>query len=421
MSNHAAIDPKNSAGAWGVVALGFMTLALAFTVRGSLSLAMPVWQSEFGWSRGFISGIAAVALLVMAVVAPFAGGLVDRRGSRPLLIFGLAAIGLGVVLVAAAKPGMASWLLPVGFAGIGAIGFGTIAQHVVAAAIAQRVEQHRGLAVGIGTAGSTAGQLLLMPVLAFFMQSGELRMAFLLLAAACFLLIPVTWRALSSRRPTSTGGDQLHGEADGRKGLRNDLGTLLRSPVFHAIFWSYTICGFTTSGVIETHLMPYASLCGFGPVPSATAYGVLSAFNLAGMIAAGWLSDRVHRPLLLAFIYAARAGAFVLLLFVADNYPLLIIFAIAFGLFDYSTVPVTASYLAGRLGIRVLGLSMGLLSAGHAIGGAAGAWAGGAVFDWSGGYGVLWTASIALAVIAALLVVALGDDERTARRVPAMA
>ncbi len=266
MTNQTTTDPKSSAGAWGIVALGFMTLALAFTVRGSLSLAMPVWQSEFCWSRGFISGIAAVALLVMAVVAPFAGGLVDRRGSRPLLIFGLAAIGLGVVLVAAARPGMASWLLPVGFAGIGAIGFGTIAQHVVAAAIAQRVEQNRGLAVGIGTAGSTAGQLLLMPVLAFFMQSGEWRMAFLLLGAACFLLIPVTWRALSSRIPSSTGGDELHGKADGSKGLRSDLGTLLRNPVFHAIFWSYTICGFTTSGVIETHLMPYASLCGFGPV-----------------------------------------------------------------------------------------------------------------------------------------------------------
>src|SRR5258708_33179295 len=74
MTNQTTTDPKSSAGAWGIVVLGFMTLALAFTVRGSLSLAMPVWQSEFGWSRGFISGIAAVALLVMAVVAPFAGG-----------------------------------------------------------------------------------------------------------------------------------------------------------------------------------------------------------------------------------------------------------------------------------------------------------------------------------------------------------
>jgi predicted MFS family arabinose efflux permease len=156
-------------------------------------------------------------------------------------------------------------------------------------------------------------------------------------------------------------------------------------------------------------------------VPSATAYGVLSALNLAGMIAAGWLSDRVHRPLLLAVIYMARATAFILLLFVADNYPLLIVFAILFGLFDYSTVPVTASYLASRLGVRVLGLSMGLLAAGHAVGGAAGAWAGGVVFDWNGGYGALWIASVALAATAALLVVALGDNERSVRRAPAPA
>src|SRR5450755_4616371 len=87
-------------GAWSVVALGFVALALAFTVRGSLSLAMPVWQSEFGWSRGFISGIAAAALLVMAIVAPFAGGFVDRHGSRLPLVFGLLAIGVGIGMVA---------------------------------------------------------------------------------------------------------------------------------------------------------------------------------------------------------------------------------------------------------------------------------------------------------------------------------
>ena len=398
MTNRIATRAKIGAGTWGVVALGFMTLALAFTVRSSLSLAMPVWQSEFGWTRGFISGIAAVVLLVMAVVAPFAGGLVDRRGSRPLLLFGLAAIGIGVGLVALARPETTSWLLPIGFAGVGAIGFGTIAQHVVAAAIAQRIEQNRGLAVGIGTAGSTAGQLLLMPVLAFFIQGGDWRLAFGLLAAACFLLVPVTWRALGRADRYRRRANASDGEADGRRSLRDDLAALLRSPVFHAVFWSYAICGFTTSGVIETHLMPYASLCGFGPVPSATAYGVLSALNLAGMIAAGWLSDRVHRPLLLAVIYTARATAFILLLFVADNYPLLIVFAILFGLFDYSTVPVTASYLASRLGVRMLGLSMGLLAAGHAVGGAAGAWAGGVVFDWNGGYGALWIASVALAV-----------------------
>ncbi|MDO5604210.1 MAG: MFS transporter [Paracoccus sp. (in: a-proteobacteria)] len=414
MNNQTVSTSSAGSGVWGVVALGFLTLALAFTIRGSLSLAMPVWELEFSWSRSRISGIAAVALIVMALVAPFAGGVVDRRGPRALLIGGMGAIGVGMAMVAAARPDGTSWLLPLGFAGIGAIGFGAIAQHVVAAAIAQRAVQNRGLAVGIGTAGSTAGQLLLMPLLAYLMQSGEWRFAFVLLAAACFLVIPVTWLVLRPPVRAAAPVAPPPGRQSGNVG--RDLGMLLRSPPFHAIFWSYAICGFTTSGVIETHLMPYAAFCGFGPVPSATAYGVLAALNLVGMIGAGWLADRVHRPLLLAVIYTARAGAFVLLIFVADSYPLLIIFAILFGLFDYSTVPVTVSYLAGRLGIRMLGLSMGILSAGHAIGGAAGAWAGGAFFDWSGDYRVLWLGSIALSMAAALLVVALRDDERSRPR-----
>jgi MFS family permease len=153
-------------------------------------------------------------------------------------------------------------------------------------------------------------------------------------------------------------------------------------------------------------------MCGFAPVPSATAYGLLSGVNMVGMIAAGWFSDRAHRPSLLAFIYLVRAGAFVLLMNVGTSYPLLLGFSIVFGLFDYSTVPVTASYIAARLGVRNLGLAMGILSAGHAVGGALGAWSGGLLFDMSGGYMALWRLSIGLALAAVILVVLLSDEGR---------
>ncbi len=244
------------------------------------------------------------------------------------------------------------------------------------------------------------------------MQDGQWRSAFWLLALGCLALIPIAWlmlRGPALPRPVQSVAAGAHEHS---ASLTGSLGMIVRSPVFHAIFWSYAICGFTTSGVIETHLMPYAAICGFGPVPSAAAYGVLSGLNLVGMIAAGWLSDRVHRPLLLTVIYVVRAVSFLLLMFVADDYRRLIVFAVLFGLFDYSTVPVTASYIASRLGVKVLGLSMGLLSAGHAIGGAAGAWAGGAFFDRSGNYGMLWTVSIAMAILASALVVGLKDEGR---------
>ena len=144
-------------------------------------------------------------------------------------------------------------------------------------------------------------------------------------------------------------------------------------------------------------------------MPSATAYGVLSGLNLLGMVPAGWLADRVHRPLLLTVIYVVRAAAFVLLISIADNYPRLILF----GPFDY----VTVSFIADRLGLGVLGLAMGLLSTGRALGDAAGAWAGGALFGWSGDYRLLWIVSLAMALGAALLVATLADPQRA--RAPA--
>jgi MFS family permease len=393
--------------AWITVLIGFATLAVSFSARGALSLAMPAWSKEFGWSHSTVSAIAATAMLVMAMVAPFAGSTVDRRGPQLPLVAGLASIGAGMMLVALAGPGGTAWLLPVGFGVVAAVGFGLIAQHVVAAAIAQRFQVHRGVATGIGTAGSTAGQLLLMPVLAALMAAGVWRPAFMLLAAACAILIPIVWYALTARGPI---GHASSAAINGKPPA--SVWTLVRNPVFQAIFWSYAICGFTTSGVIETHLLPYASICGFAPVPSATAYGLLSGVNMVGMIAAGWLSDRIHRPFLLAFIYLVRAGAFVLLMNVGTSYPLLLLFSILFGLFDYSTVPVTASYIAARLGVRNLGLAMGILSAGHAVGGALGAWSGGLLFDVSGGYMALWYLSIGLALAAVVLVVPLSDESR---------
>ncbi|MGO4841840.1 MFS transporter, partial [Rhizobiaceae sp. 2RAB30] len=100
------------------------------------------------------------------------------------------------------------------------------------------------------------------------------------LSVAAFLLLPPA-------RRTDTGR---------RESLLSGIGRLIRLPPFHILFWSFLLCGFTTTGVIETHLLPYAAFCGFPPLPSATAYGVLSAVNLGGMILAGYLGDTVNRP-----------------------------------------------------------------------------------------------------------------------------
>jgi MFS family permease len=128
-----------------VVALGFLALALSFSARAALGLAMPIWEGELSWSRGYVSNVAAVALLIMAAVAPVSGLILDRKGLRFTLLFGLVAVFISCVVISIAE---SAWVLLIGFGVIGGVGFGIIATHVVASAVARVYPEKVGLAAG---------------------------------------------------------------------------------------------------------------------------------------------------------------------------------------------------------------------------------------------------------------------------------
>jgi predicted MFS family arabinose efflux permease len=93
-------------------------------------------------------------------------------------------------------------------------------------------------------------------------------------------------------------------------------------------------------------------------------------------------------------------------------------FAVMFGVFDYSTVPVTASLAASHLGLRVMGLSMGLLTAGHALGAAVGAKMGGALFDLFASYQWTWIVALITALLAGVLCFAIRENRDRGWLVP---
>lgn len=399
---------------WTAVLVCFVALAAAFSARATLGLVLPTWVGAFGWSRTAISAIGAATLVVMAGVAPLAGRMVDRHGPRAALGGGLLCVAIGCAIVAGAPDGA---VLVLGFAGIAALGFGMVATHVVSTAIVQIVQRRRGLALGVATSGATAGQFVILPLVAWTLSALDWRWSFAVLAGLALVLVPPLWRLLP--RSSGIGGHDRSTARPAPAGLRRDLTELLRSPAFHALFWSFLFCGYTTAGIIEVHLLPYAALCGFAPVPSTTAYGVLSAVNLAGMITAGWLTDRVNRPALLAGIYLLRAASFLLLLQVGTSYDRLIVFAAAFGMVDYATVPVTASLVASRLGVGRMGLAMGVISSGHAAGAALGAFLGGAFTDRFGSYAAVWWSGFALSLLASWIVLPLLLSDRRPAGSPA--
>jgi MFS family permease len=400
-------------GPWLVAAAGFLALALAYSARATLALMMTTWVRELGWSRGFISGTAALALVVIACVAPIGGRLVDRQGPRNVLATGLAAVTAGCFVIAATSSAL---VFLIAFAVIAAVGFGLIATHVVATAVEQRFERHQGLAMGIATAGSTGGQFVILPLIAFWLTASSWRWSFVLLGFACLAMTAGVWWLIPGGAGTASGALR---PSRTRATLRQDVSFIVKRPAFHVLLWSYVLCGYATTGVVETHFLPYAAFCGFAPLPSAAAYGVLSAVNLAGMILSGWLADRMSRPLLLGGIYILRGVAFMLLVGIVRDIDTLFFFAAVFGLVDYSTQPATASLAASNIGARVMGLSLGFILAGHSVGAALGAYLGGTLFDLSARYDWVWLSSAGLSVLAGGLVLMLSDGRARPARMPA--
>ena len=389
----ASIVRANPRG-WLIVVFMFGALSLVFSARSALGMIMPTWEQDLGWDRTFISTGGSVVLVFMTLISPLAGNLLDKVGPRPVVTVALLCVGASL---AATSLMTEQWQFIILFCIIGGLGYGSLAAPQASATIGQIFDEHRGLATGIATSGASGGLLVILPLLAALIGWIGWRYSFAGFGLLVMAIAPVAWFLIT---PASRTDDSSGGQASP---LGSRLRMILRNSTFWLLFVGFVICGFTTTGVIEVHLIPYAISCGFPRFESATALGVLSAFNMAGMILAGYLADKVNRPLLLGAIYFFRALSFLILMNITGNQELLFLFAIMFGIFDYSTMPVLASIVGTHIGVRVMGLTLGLLFAGHSAGAAVGAFMGGYFFDAFQSYEWVWIASIALALIAAVV------------------
>ena len=69
-------------------------------------------------------------------------------------------------------------------------------------------------------------------------------------------------------------------------------------------FWllclTFGICGFSTNGLINTHLIAYCADNGISPMNGASILAVIGVFSLIGSTTSGWLCDR-YSPRVLLF------------------------------------------------------------------------------------------------------------------------
>ena len=68
-------------------------------IFASLELFIPPFNEEFGWNRAQISAILPILIVTFMISLPLAGRLIDRIGTRMVLIPSTIAFSLGLAAI----------------------------------------------------------------------------------------------------------------------------------------------------------------------------------------------------------------------------------------------------------------------------------------------------------------------------------
>ncbi|OAI24066.1 MULTISPECIES: MFS transporter [Methylomonas] len=385
--------------AWVILAVTFLCLFVASALRSVPGIIMLSLEQEFAWNRETISGAISLNLLLFGLAGPFLGRLMDVYGAKRIsvitLILSVAGAGGSVFM-------QESWQLYVFWGLLIGAGSGGTSMIMGSALINRWFHKHRGLALGILGAAFSSGQLVFTPLLMQINVHEGWRAATLFIAVALGLVVlPLVLKYLrddpESKGLQPFGANGVHGTV--LKPDRHPMRSAMSSPQFWLLASSFGICGLTTSGLFQTHLIPHGIEHGFTEMTMAMSLGVMGAADVFGTILSGWLCDRYGKRWPLAFYYVVRGATLIVLPSIATTGQLMM-FSIIYGMNWLSTIPATSALTADLFGKQNVGVVFGWICFAHQIGAAIAAYSAGYVHSLIGDYNLAFVASGLFAFVA---------------------
>ncbi|MGJ4894429.1 MFS transporter [Bradyrhizobium sp. SZCCHNRI1029] len=418
----AILGRRNIHYGWVMVAVTFFTALVSAGTVGAPGVFIVPLQQEFGWSTAEISSALSIRFVLFGLMAPFAAALLNRYGLRNITLLAQ------LIVVSALLASLAMtqvWHLVLLWGVVIGIGTGMTAL-VLGATIATRwFVARRGLVVGILTASVATGQLVFLPLLASLTERLGWRVA---LGLICIMLgVSATAVLLLMRDRPSDLGLRPYGDNDTdpiaapspvtTPILAAALGTLRdasRAPVFWMLFATFFICGASTNGLVQVHLIPMCLDFGIPQVEAASLLAAMGMFDFVGTIVSGWLSDRYDNRWLLFWYYGLRGLSLLFLPFTDFSFYGLSLFAMFYGLDWIATVPPTVRLTAQRFGPERANLVFGWVFAGHQLGAGTAAFGAGLSRTLLQSYLPAFFTAGALCIVAALLALAIARQAKPA-------
>jgi MFS family permease len=381
----AVLARRNVHYGWVMVGVTFLTALVSAGAVGAPGVFIVPLQKEFGWSTAELSSALSIRFMLFGLMAPFAAALMNRYGLRNVTLSALMIVASALVLSLAMTQ---VWQLVLLWGVVVGIGTGMTALVLGATVAARWFTARRGLVVGILTASSATGQLVFLPLLASVTDHMGWRVGLgmmcgmLGVAAFAVLMVMRDRPGDVGLRPFGDLGTQPLPAPPSNKApiMAAALGTLRdasKTRAFWVLFATFFICGASTNGLVQVHLIPMCLDYGIPQVTAASLLAAMGIFDFFGTIASGWLSDRFDNRFLLFWYYGLRGLSLVSLPFTNFSFYGLSLFAMFYGLDWIATVPPTVRLTTQRFGAERTNLVFGWIFAGHQLGAATAAFGAG--------------------------------------------
>jgi MFS family permease len=394
-----------------ILLAGTTIVFLSLGARMTFGLWMPDASFDlFGPNQLKILSLSiALQSLFWGIGTPVAGNIADKYGTgRVIAAAGiLYSIGL-VMMTVSTTPFMAHLSIGVftGFAMSGAM------FPIILSAISRAVSpEKRNLYLGIASAGGSSGQVLMIPMGQYFIDSQGWIVTLYILAAVTALIVPLAFVMMTRKAETETGpalqvlttGAAIR-EAFGHRG-------------YVLLTGGYFVCGLQTM-FIGTHFPNMLTSLKVDATIAALSLSLIGAFNILGTFTWGAMGGKFRQKYLLCWLYSLRSLVMIVFILMPITSTSVLVFSALMGLLWLGTVPLTGSIVAQVFGLRHMGMLFGFAFVAHQLGSFIGIYAAGYFFDMFGNYNGVWWAAIIMGLVASVMNYPINDKPIERQPVP---
>jgi len=363
---------------WNIVAASIFSNALTTGVywQGFQVFFLPLLQ-EFGWSRTVFSLAFSLRSAETGVGAPVVGLLVDRFGSRRVILGSALAVALGMFLVGCTFDILSFYAFFI-VASVGASG----TSHSVSwsVAVAHWFRRRRGTALGLAMSGPALSGFVLVLMERMVEGLGWRTTVMLAGAALALVLVPIAWfvvRDTPEEMGMTPDGDPApaapaayaavaRAAATGAPPKPRDTENFTVGQALHTKnFWLLIVifsCIFFGHSAIQVHQIAFfQNDAGLSATDATLLLGLVFAISAIGRVGAGFVSDLVDVRVVLGTMVGLNVGAWCYLTFATiDSFWSASPFALLYGIPFGATVSLRPVLMAKLFGARAMGSLVGL-------------------------------------------------------------